>query len=207
MKSCMLNFWRCLMASFFFYCGCSSKHVAENDIPISNSGVRFEIQLDLPRVFVVGDYERRIMKMDTPPLEALLASLMNENKWKAAHVLLTMRYEKSTTNTAREWNGMHFQAPSNSYEEMSKVNRYWQSKLKQGELESSNSVFSEEALRWLFGIEESAQKRYAKIESFFKENPVDLQILSSNLLGDSNIATNPPPRGAAGSGGSEESDD
>lgn len=118
----------------------------ESSLPISNRGVRFDMQMDVARLFITGDPEKNILRMDTPPLAELLKSLEDQDKWKSAHVLLTLRYQQSCTCTMDEWNGMNHWAMPNDEKEMHKVSTYWHQIHEQGDLGQAGPPFTDELI-------------------------------------------------------------
>lgn len=126
--------------------GC--QYADEKTLLISNQGIRFHSEFDFPRVFINGNNELEILRQDHPPLAQLLSCLNEEDKWKAAYVLLTLRYEREYSSTMDEWNGLNYWAmPSNS-EEMRKASAYWYNKYELGQLEEVLPPFNDELMNY-----------------------------------------------------------
>ncbi len=137
----------------FIYClllsACIGGHALESaSLPISNEGVEWTMGWDVIKVRVTGDVEQAILRIPTPPLEALLACLNDEGKWKAAHVLLTMRYEKQSRSSSTHWNGLSLVTEKPDVE-MNKIRTYWMKKHLHEELMPIRGGWEEEYInRW-----------------------------------------------------------
>lgn len=107
------------------------------------------------RVFIVGDNERKIMKMPNPPRDFLLSCLERPNSFQAAHILLSFRYLnlKEIEGGVHIWNGLDlFLGKEDDTTQIKKLTSYWHEKLKAGELEDPNPVLHEDYLKILFRI-------------------------------------------------------
>ena len=100
------------------------------------------------RVYISGEHEIDILRQQTPPLKELLKCLNQEGKWKAAHVLLTLRYEKKYSETLDEWNGMNLYVGSESKKEMKKIRAYWKAKLELGQLGQPSPPYPEKMIEY-----------------------------------------------------------
>lgn len=144
----------CLVALF----GCKARYQHEHltSLSISNEGVYWTVGpgngFDAK---IKGQVEREIILMPDPPVEMLLASLYETNKWEAAHVLLTYRYVSTICTGINEWNGMDLEFKHGRDFEMKEIQDYWSDKKKKGQLRKPIRVldYPHEYYDWMFGIE------------------------------------------------------
>ena len=182
--------------------GCNSWQKGEADTSdISNKGIYWTSGPgNGSEALVIGENERKIILMAEPPVEMLLASLHDTNKWEVAHVLLTYRYVSTFYVGINEWNGMDLECEHGLDVEMKEIQNYWDDKKKKGELSKPIRVldYPNEYYDWMFGIERDKPFKPKALKELEEEQGED-------LFGETMTTTNPPPRGAEAGGGSESS--